>query len=73
MNNIEMIKVQNYLRRLFRSETIKLARRSNKDDSVEVMVEEEFIGIIFKDDEDGEVSYSFNMAILEFDLDEAED
>lgn len=73
MNNIEIIKVQNYLRRLFRSETIKLAKRSNKDDSVEVMVDEEFIGIIFRDDEDGEISYSFNMAILEFDLDEAED
>ena len=28
----------------------------------------EFIGIIFKDEEDGDVSYAFQMAILEMDL-----
>ena len=29
---------------------------------------EEFVGIIFRDDEDGELSYNFSMAILEMDL-----
>ena len=29
---------------------------------------QEFIGVLFKDEEDGEISYSFNMAILEEDL-----
>jgi hypothetical protein len=38
---------------------------------VEVQVAGEFIGVIFKDDEDGEISYAFNMAILEMDLPEA--
>jgi hypothetical protein len=33
-----------------------------------VYLGEEFIGIIYKDDEDGDVSYDFNMSILEFDL-----
>ncbi|MDP8995895.1 MAG: DUF3126 family protein, partial [Pseudomonadota bacterium] len=28
----------------------------------------EFVGIIFRDDEDGELSYNFSMAILEMDL-----
>ena len=29
---------------------------------------EEFIGVVFRDDEDGDISYSFNMAILDIDL-----
>ena len=64
----EILKVQTYLRKKFRLDTIELHRRPNKDDSVEVMLGDEFIGVIYKDDEDGEISYDFNMAILEFDL-----
>ena len=44
------------------------AVRANKDDSAEVYFGDEFIGVIFRDDEDGDVSYDFNMAILEIDL-----
>jgi hypothetical protein len=33
-----------------------------------VNIGEEFIGVIFKDEEDGEVSYAFQMAILDIDL-----
>ena len=36
--------------------------------SVEVFVKQEFIGVIYKDDEDNEVNYQFQMAILEDDL-----
>ena len=68
MNNEEILLVQTYLRKKFRLDTLVLHRRANKDDSVEVMLGDEFIGVIYKDDEDGEVSYDFNMAILEFDL-----
>jgi uncharacterized protein DUF3126 len=35
---------------------------------VEVYVGDEFIGVIFRDEEDGELSYDFSMAILDFDL-----
>ena len=38
---------------------------------MEVLVNGEFIGVIFRDEEDGEISYAFNMAILEMDLPEA--
>lgn len=68
MDNDEILRVQKYLRDKFRLDTITLHRRPNKDDSVEVMIGDEFIGVIYKDDEDGEVSYDFNMAILSFDL-----
>jgi hypothetical protein len=42
--------------------------RPNKKDSAEVMVGDEFIGVVSRDDEDGEVCYQFNMAILDIDL-----
>jgi predicted RNA-binding protein (virulence factor B family) len=72
LNNDEILQVQAYLRKKFRLDTLALHKRPNKDDSVEVMIGDEFIGIIYKDDEDGEVSYDFNMAILEFDLTDEE-
>jgi len=42
--------------------------RPKKDDSAEVYVGEEFIGVLFVDDEDDDRSYQFQMAILEEDL-----
>jgi hypothetical protein len=64
----ECVKLESYLRRTFRLDTIEVRRRPQKDDSAEVYLGEEFIGVIFRDDEDDELSYSFQMAILEFDL-----
>jgi len=63
----EIWRVEKYMRNLFRLDTITLIERQ-KSDSVEVLVGGEFIGVVFKDEEDGEVSYSFTMAILEMDL-----
>lgn len=67
----ELWRLEKYLRNLFRLDTITLAERPKQDDSVEVLVNGEFIGVIFRDEEDGEISYAFNMAILEMDLPEA--
>ncbi len=69
LTRTEIWRVEKYLRNLFRLDTITLVTR-NKDDSVEVHVAGEFIGVIFKDTEEGETSYAFNMAILEMDLPE---
>jgi hypothetical protein len=38
-----------------------------------VFIGEEFIGVIYRDEDDGEVSYDFNMAILAYDLPAAND
>jgi hypothetical protein len=35
---------------------------------VEVYLGDEFIGTLFRDEDEGEVSYAFSMAILDFDL-----
>ena len=48
---------------------IEVRQRPNKDDSAEVYIGDEFIGVLF---EEGDVySYAFNMSILEYDLEEA--
>ncbi len=70
MTRDEIARVQTYLRSTFRLDTIEVEGRSNKDDSAEVKIGDEFIGVIFRDDEDGEVTYQFQMAILDFDLPE---
>ncbi|MEL0072145.1 MAG: DUF3126 family protein [Rhodobiaceae bacterium] len=67
MNNDEIIRVQTYLRLKFQNDMLTL-KRGAKDDMVEVFLEDEFIGTMFRDDDEGDISYSFNMAILEFDL-----
>ncbi len=64
----ELKKVEAYLRRLFKNETIAVKARPRKDDSAEVFVADEFIGVVYRDDEDEELSYNFSMAILEVDL-----
>jgi len=64
----EIWRLEKYLRNLFRLDTISVIERPSQADSVEVHVAGEFIGIIFKDEEDGDVSYAFQMAILEMDL-----
>ena len=68
MDKTEILRVEKYLRSLFRLDTIRVEVRPNKTDSVEVNVGDEFIGVIFKDTEDGETTYHFEMAILEMDL-----
>lgn len=70
MDATEIAKLQTYLRKLFRLDTVEVMRRPKKDDSVEVNIGGEFVGVIFKDEEEGETSYHFEMCILEMDLPE---
>lgn len=69
MKKEEVLKVERYLRATFGNQTISVRARPKKDDSAEVYLGEEFIGVLFKDEEDGETSYNFQMAILSEDLD----
>jgi hypothetical protein len=64
----EIRKLENYLRTLFGNTKLRVVPRPKKDDSAEVYVGEEFIGVLFVDDEDDERSYNFQMAILATDL-----
>ena len=58
MNVSDTAKVQRYLRQRFGNHKLTLARRENKDDSAELMLEDEFIGVVFRDDEDGDTYWN---------------
>jgi hypothetical protein len=64
----EIRKIEAYLRRLFGNAKIRIVPRPKKDDSAEVYIGDEFIGVIFVDEEEKD-SYNFNMSILGVDLD----
>lgn len=60
-------KLQQHLRKTFASPNILLKPRPKQKDSVEVYIGDEFLGVIYQDeDEDG--SFMFEMAILGEDL-----
>ncbi len=65
----EIRKLESYIRRLFGNARLRVVPRAKKDDSAEVYIGEEFIGLLFVDDEEDELSYNFQMAILAADLD----
>ena len=64
----EVRKLDAYLKRLFGNQKIRVVPRPKKDDSAEVYIGEEFVGVLFVDDEDEDRSFQFQMAILEEDL-----
>jgi hypothetical protein len=64
----DIARVQTYLRRLLGSERVRLVPPARKDMSVEVAVDEEVIGTIHRDEDEGEVSYAVHITVLEEDL-----
>ena len=64
----EIRKLEAYIKRLFGNAKLRVVPRPKKDDSAEVYIGDEFIGVLFVDDEDVERSYNFQMAILATDL-----
>ena len=66
----EIIKLERYLKKIFRLPVIEVKQRPRKEDLAEVFVGDEFIGVIFRDDDEGETAYQFQMAILDYDLKE---
>ena len=66
----EIKKLETYMRNLFGNTRLRVVPRPKKTDSAEVYMGDEFIGVLFVDDEDDERSYNFQMAILGTDLDQ---
>lgn len=71
MKKDELVKLQKYLRKTFGTDKLSVRARPKKDDSAEVYLGDDFIAVLFREEEDGEVSYQFQMAILDMDLEEA--
>jgi hypothetical protein len=61
--------LQDYLRRLFENDELRVAGLSKKGDSVELNNGPEFLGVISADDPEGS-SFTLQVAILDVDLDE---
>ncbi len=60
-------RLEGHLRGTFANARITLVPRPKQKDSAEVYIGEEFIGVVFED-EDGDGSYMFEMANLAEDL-----
>jgi hypothetical protein len=60
-----------YLRGKFENESIRVVMRPKKTDSVEAYIGEEFLGVLFAENEKGHRSYIFELPILDVDLDGA--
>lgn len=66
---VERMVLQDYLRRLFETDKLKVVPRGRKTDSVELMSGEDFAGVISADDPKAK-SFTLQMAILDIDLEE---
>jgi hypothetical protein len=60
-----------YLRRKFDNEKLRVVTRPKKTDSLEAYLGEEFIGVLFLENEKGRKSYIFEVPILDIDLADA--
>ena len=69
MDAKEISKLDRYLKRLFNNANVKVRARPQKKDSAELYIGDEFVGVLFRDDEDGDLSYNLQIAILDSDLD----
>ena len=66
---VERHVLQDYLRRLFENDKLKIVPRPKKNDSVELNSGEDYLGVISADDPQGR-SFTLQVAILDFDLED---
>ena len=67
MEKEETLRLEAYLKEKL-NPGIRLVSRSQTDDSVEVYLGAEFIAVVYKDVDEGEVAYQFQMTVLSEDL-----
>lgn len=61
-------RVEAHLNKTFVATDLKVKKRNGAPDSMEVYKGEDFLGLVYFDEDEGEVSYMFEMAILDIDL-----
>lgn len=66
----ESAKLQSFLQDKFGNKSITVrSRGAQVSDSVEMLVNGEYLAVIYKDEDEGETSFTLNMSILDIDLD----
>ena len=68
MTEYEIKQIQEYLNKKFSSNKFVAKKRKSIDDSCEIFLDDEFIGLVYVEDDEGEISYQFHMTILKEDL-----
>lgn len=68
MTPVEIARVEAYLRATFGNSKIRIEPPKKRGAPIEVCIGTEFIGVLHRDDDEGEVSYSLTISILEEDL-----
>ncbi len=68
MQASDIARVEAYLRQTLGTDRIHIEAPKNRGGSVEVRAGREFLGTLHRDEEDGEVSFSLHITILEEDL-----
>src|ERR1700684_416417 len=68
MTPLDIARVQAYLRKLFSNNLIRLVAPAREGLSVEFAVGDTVLDTVYKDEEDGEISYSVTLTILDEDL-----
>lgn len=69
MSPSELKQLDAFFKAKFGNPGLEVKPRPRKTDSAELYLVDEFLGVIYLDDEDGDRSYNFSMAILDVDLD----
>jgi Protein of unknown function (DUF3126) len=64
----EIARLQSYLRKTFGASNLEVKAQPKKDDMAEVFINDEFVATLYREVEEGETSYQFQMAILDMDL-----
>jgi hypothetical protein len=70
MANPEWKRVEAHMNRVFCTKDVILKPRAGVKDSMEVYLGPEFFGTVYIDEDEGETSYIFEMAILDIDLED---
>lgn len=68
LSSSEITRLQQALKRLLGSPKLTVIKPARKGMSVEVAVDGEVIGTVYRDEDEGEVSYAINITVLEEDL-----
>ena len=68
MNQTEISQLEAYLKKRFGNQDIALIHRPQASDSVEFEFEGETLGIVYRDDEDGDLCYHVQLTVLADDL-----
>ncbi len=63
----EIKKLNTYFKKTFGNDMLEVKPRPKKDDSCEVYKADEFLGVVYRDEDDAG-DYNFSMAILDIDL-----